>query len=190
MNFFDLGLGDSKLEQKALSLGYSSAIASPKIFVSSKSGLHKLSLKQKIFSVSSSSSDLLRRASDFAGENSVLLFDAFSVPHFFKDDGLVRSVSEAAGEGKAVAFEIPYAYFLRNSFVYRARFVSNTRDFLKKCLKLGAPYAITSGARDEFELKSPREVTAIAQLWGLSAEQARRAIGSVPEKMVSALEGE
>lgn len=183
MHYFDLGVLSSSIQSKTLSLGYSTVVTPQKIAVETQADLKKLPSKG-IAIVSSKSGEVLKKVCS-REPAAVLLIDAFSVPNFFKDDGLIRSVALEASAGKKVAFAVPYAYILRNSFVYRARFVAQAKLFLAKCLKRGAPFVLVSGAENEFELKSPREALALAGLLGLSFEQAQKGLGRTPEKLVA-----
>lgn len=183
MHYFDLGLLSASLQSKALSLGYSRVLTPRKVAVETSSvDLKKVSGKGVLL-VSSKSGEVLKKVCS-REPAAVLLIDPFSVPNFFKDDGLIRSVALEASEGGKVAFAVPYAYILRNSFVYRARFVAQAKLFLAKCLKRGVPFVLVSGAENEFELKSPREALALAELLGLSFEQAQKALARTPEKLV------
>lgn len=182
MHYYDLGLLEPKLEAKALSLGWARAAAPQRIVVETQADLKKVP-RSGVALASGKSGEVLKKLSS-RDSQATLLVDAFSVPNFFKDDGLIRSVADAEKNGCKIAFAVPYAYLLRSSFVYRARFVSQTRIFLSKCLKLGAPFVVVSGAQNEFELKSPREAIALCELLGLSFEQAQKALSSVPQKLI------
>ncbi len=182
MHYLDLGVLSASLESKALSLGYSTVVTPQKVAVETQADLKKLPSKG-IAIVSSKSGEILKKLSS-RDSGAVLLLDAFSSLNFFKDDGMIRSVALESSSGKKVAFAIPYAYLLRSSFVYRARFVAQSKLFLAKCLKRGAPFVMVSGAENEFELKSPREALALAQLLGLSFEQAQKALSTTPQKLI------
>ena len=182
MHYIDLALLSANLKNKALSLGYAVVATPQKLLVQNQADLRKASGKQEIF-VSSSSGDLLKKIASRPA-SAPLLIDAFSVPSFFKDDGLIRTIAKESG-AKPIAFAIPYAYILRSSFVYRARLVAQYKLFLAKCIKRNAPFVIVSGAENEFELKSPREAIALAELLGLSFEQAQKALGSSAEKLLA-----
>jgi RNase P/RNase MRP subunit p30 len=176
-----LGISSNGLEKKALGLGWRAAAALPRFSVSSRAELGKAIGFAGACIVSGKSSESLRKAC--ALSSSPMLVNAFEVPNYHRDDGLVRVVAQAA-QARLVAFELPLSLFLRLSFVYRARFVSQATSFVRKCVKLKAPIVVTSGAADEFELKSPREAIALAGLFGLSQLQARAAISNVPDKFL------
>jgi RNase P/RNase MRP subunit p30 len=112
--------------------------------------------------VESASSELLRKAA----KKSVLI-NCLQVKNFQKDEGLIRAVAE--GES---AFEIPISVLLHSNGTQRANLLRRLRFFVKKCLKLKAKFVFTLRAKSKFDLKTPREVAAIAQLLGLSKEQA------------------
>ncbi len=181
--FHDLNLGDASLQKRALSLGFSYAKPANNVLLSSPKDFRKLG--DGVNAVECKSPDLLKAClKRFAG---ALLLSPYSTTDFFKDDGLVRSVAHAS-KSAPCAFELPLAPFLSTKFVYRARLVSHTRSFLKKCVKHRAPFVFTSRAKSEWELKSPREAIAIGVFYGLSYEQAAAALSTRPAKLLEELE--
>lgn len=111
----------------------------------------------------SDNSETLRRAA-----RKGVLINCLQVKNFQKDEGLIRAVAE--GES---AFEIPFFALLHSTGAQRANLLRKLRFFVKKCLKLNARFVFTLRAQSKFDLKTPREVIAIAQLLGLSKEQAQ-----------------
>lgn len=183
MKYFDLAILSANLQQKTLSLGYSQAIVASKLVLQTQVDIRKASAAKGIALLSSANNEVLKKASNHQG-NYPLLIDAYSVPNFYRDDGLIRAVAHQSLEGRKVAFAIPYAYLLRSSFVFRARFVAQTKLFIAKCIKRNAPFVLVSGAENAFELKSPREAIALAQLFDISFEQAQKALSSTPQKLL------
>lgn len=91
---------------------------------------------------------------------------------FFKDDALVRQAIE-----KKDVFQIPVEVFLEKKLVERAKLISQTKAFLKKCLKLNAKFVFTLKPRSELEQKSDRELIAVGiACFGLTREQAAKAV--------------
>ncbi len=181
-SFTDLNLGAAGLEKQALALGFSYAKPAKSVFLESPKDLKQAS--GSVVAVESKSVDLLKAA--FKRDFKALLVNPYSVDKFFNDDGLVRALKQASEE-RACAFEIPVAFFLSSKHVFRARFIGQTRAFLKRCLKFRAPFVFTSRACSEWDLKSPREVIAIGVFHGLSYEQAANAIGARPASLLEEL---
>ena len=182
LNFVDLGLADSRLQSKALKLGWGNAVVLPRFSIESRQDLNKAAAQAGACIVFSKSGDLLRKTVSLS--RSPMLVDAFSVPNFYRDEGLIRAIAQE-NSSRPVGFELACSQFLRCSFVFRARFVSQATSFVKKCFKLDAPVIVTSGAVDDFELKSPRETIALAELFGFSQMQASAAISRLPLKFIS-----
>ncbi|MBI5177244.1 hypothetical protein HY995_04120 [Candidatus Micrarchaeota archaeon] len=179
MEFCDLNLANPALEKRALELGFSRARPAAVFAVNSRPALRALrNSNSGTVAVEGSSGDLLK---DCIREcrDKILLINPHSVPRYFLDDGLVRSVASAA-PSQRVAFEIQLRPLLLSSFAQRAKIISQTSEFLRRCLKLGAPFVLTSRASSEWELKSPREVIAIGTLFGLNHGQAGMAVGRTP----------
>lgn len=172
----DLNLSNPALAAKAAELGWSKSVTARVVDVGkAKAGAVK---GDEIVVAEAENGELLRRA---AGNPSVSLINPSRVRDFYKDEGLIRAV---AGEGKA--FEIPLAPLLGTEFVFRAKLITQTREFVRRCLKLHAPLAFTSRAQSAFDLKSPRETIALIPLLGLTEQQARYAITKGAQKIAGA----
>jgi ribonuclease P/MRP protein subunit RPP1 len=77
---------------------------------------------------------------------------------------------------KGVVFEIPYAPCIRDASCRRS-VASNASALLRLCRGRGV--VITSSARSTLEVRSPRDVTVLAALWGLKQNKAQVAQGLV-----------
>jgi hypothetical protein len=77
---------------------------------------------------------------------------------------------------KGVVFEIPYAPCIRDASCRRS-VASNASALLRLCRGRGV--VITSSARSTLEVRSPRDVTVLAALWGLKENKAQVAQGLV-----------
>lgn len=100
-------------------------------------------------------------------------------PDYKLDMGIVRA---AAKYGKV--FEIPVRPVLTSSGIERAMLMKRMSRFLELCSKLGADYAITSRARDQYETKHPAELISVGCALGLTYDQALRAITEVPKSIM------
>ena len=171
----DLNLSNPALEKKALGLGWASALTARVVDVSkAKAGQGN----GMLVSAEAENGELLRRA---ASNPNVDLINPLRTREFYRDAGLIRAVAEA---GKA--FEIPLAPLLATEFVFRAKLITQAREFVRRCVKLHAPVVFTSRAESEFDLKSPRETLALIQLLGLSEQQARYAVSKAAQKIIGA----
>ncbi|MFH0973615.1 MAG: RNase P subunit p30 family protein [Candidatus Micrarchaeota archaeon] len=184
-SFTDLHLADASLRERALELGFKKAFAPPLVFLDKQSDLQKIREAKRasasadengsgLCAVESTNGELLRSAARRG-----VLVNPLLVRSFGFDDGLVRAVADAAAAGEASAFEIPLINFIRENEMRRAKLMAETRVFLRKCVKLRAPFALVSRAQSVFDVKSPRECVAIGEMLGLSFEQAARALGGI-----------
>ena len=100
-----------------------------------------------------------------------LFANVFPCKGFHKNDAFVALAAE-----RGHAFEIPFSYFLRSGGYKRAALFYRARKFLKKLVKKRVEYRLTSHARDESELRSPRDLVGFGVCLGLTEEQARHAL--------------
>ena len=178
-SFTDLHLIDAKLRERSLALGFKKVFSPPTIALAKQNDLQKIKdAKTKsefgFCAVESINGELLRAAARRG-----VLVNPLAVKSFGFDEGLVRAVADAAEAGEASAFEIPLIAFIRASEMRRAKLIAETRLFVKKCVKLKAPFVLVSRAENEFDLKSPRESIAIGETLGLSFEQSARALSGL-----------
>ena len=167
--YIDLHLENRSLAEDEKKLGFSIVQTPKKVFLRNPKDFSQL---QENSVAESESSDLLRKAS-----KKKLLINPFLVKGLFKDEGLIRCVAE----GKAI-FEIPVNIFLSSSGAKRAKALREASIFLKKCIKLKAPYCLTSRAKTLFDLKTPFEMAAIGNALGLTRDQAKAAVSFYPGK--------
>jgi RNase P/RNase MRP subunit p30 len=172
--YHDLNLANPQLAARAKELGWASARTAR---VADVRRLQDIPLEAAgLLSVEGANTELLRQA---CRRESVSLVNPLLVPQFQRDDGLIRAVAESRK-----AFELPLVELLRANYVFRARFLVQARAFLARCAKLGAGVAFTSRARESYDLKSPREVMALAMAMGLTREQAAYALTRRAEEVL------
>ena len=175
MAFVDLDVRFPVQRERMAELGFAD-FRSPFILELSKPGdLRRVPGNAGLVVVSSANIELLRQAAK-SSRISLLYNKGFEA-----DVGLIRDAS-----AKKIPFEIPIAPILESSGIQRALTMGRTRFFIKLCLKLRAPFALTSQARDEYSLKSPQEMIAIGQALGLERDQAAWAITEIPEMVLNA----
>ncbi|HIH20000.1 TPA: hypothetical protein HA244_01910 [Candidatus Micrarchaeota archaeon] len=117
--------------------------------------------------VESRNPELLRKAC----ERAKIFINPLQAGPFYRDEALVRSVG-----GSQSSFAMPIAVLLKAKGGSRAKLFREIRFFIRLCLKLKAKFIFTNAfAQDKFDLKSAREMQAIATLFGLTPLQAKNA---------------
>jgi RNase P/RNase MRP subunit p30 len=179
MEYYDLNLQNPKLQEEAKKLGFAEVKTAKILLLETGKDLN-LANSRELMSVEGADPDLLRNC---IKQRKPILCNPLLTKDFYRDDGLIREAIE-----RETVFEIPISEFLRANFVYRAKLINNTRNFLKKCIKLGAGFVFTSRATDEYGLKSPQEVISIAStLFSITPEQAQYAISRRVEKLLQTI---
>ncbi|MEK6954153.1 MAG: RNase P subunit p30 family protein [Candidatus Micrarchaeota archaeon] len=175
-NYIDLNLQNPKLADDAKKLGFSQVKTARILLLENGKDLN-LANGKELMTVESADPELLRNC---IKQKKPILCNPLLSKDFYRDDGLIREAAE-----RETVFEIPISEFLKSNFVFRAKLINNARKFIKKCLKLKASFVFTSRAENELELKSPREIIAIAStLFDLTTEQAQFAISRRAEKVI------
>jgi RNase P/RNase MRP subunit p30 len=179
MDFIDLNLINDGLREEAKKIGWNEAKACKIVSLRENRDINFTNSKELI-TIESQNPELLRNC---IKQRKPIMCNPLYSKDFYKDEGLIREAIE-----RETVFELPISEFLKTSFVYRAKLINNTRNFIKKCLKLGAGFVFTSRATNEYELKSPQEVVAIATtLFDLTEEQAKYAISTRARKVLDAI---
>ncbi|MBI5225031.1 hypothetical protein HY989_04140 [Candidatus Micrarchaeota archaeon] len=179
MDFIDLNLQNDTLVTQALKLGFSKVKKAKIIQLNSAKDFNLINSKELI-TIESTNAQLLR---DCIRQKKPVLCNPLLTPNFYKDIGLIR---EALAQ--ETVFEIPISQFLKTNFVFRAKLINQTRNFISKCLKLKAKFVFTSRAADLHELKSPQEIIALTTtLFGLTKPQSEFIISERPKKMLEYL---
>ncbi len=101
------------------------------------------------------------------------------------DESLARDNREllAASKERGQVFEMPIRPLLHASPQSRPKMMAAYRSFLSACVKRRIPFVFTNRAEDELDVKSSREIIAIAQFLGLTREQANAAIAETPGRL-------
>jgi ribonuclease P/MRP protein subunit RPP1 len=95
------------------------------------------------------------------------------------EDGLSHVVVRyAADNGVAIDFNMNALIQSRRGD--RARVIVKMRENLKLVRKYNAPVILTSHARSVYDLRAPREMIALATLFGMTREEATSALCDVP----------
>ncbi|MEK6982797.1 MAG: hypothetical protein AABX38_07725 [Candidatus Micrarchaeota archaeon] len=119
-------------------------------------------VKQKIIKVKN-----LAQAVNYKNKEMLIIIE----DHDF-DDGAIKLIAEK----KKACFLIDLSRIINSKGVGRAVAMSKLRNFLKLCNKHGAYYTFADFAKDEFELRSSKELMHISLLLGLNLGQAKFAM--------------
>ena len=106
--------------------------------------------------------------------------DIVAHPSGEKGEGVLNHVlvRYAAENGVAIDFNMDALIHSRRGD--RARIISKMRDNVKLVRKYQAPMIITSHAHSVYDLRAPREMIALASLFGMTEEEAERALSDTP----------
>ncbi|MFQ5406224.1 MAG: RNase P subunit p30 family protein [Candidatus Micrarchaeia archaeon] len=164
--FVDLNLQNELLVKLEFDAGFSKVQETRVVELSSKADFKKISSDGVC--VEGKDALLLREA---CRNRKVSFINPVFAARFERDDGLIREVIL-----REKVFEIPVCSLLHAKHVFRAKQLAQLREFLRRCIKFNAGFVFTSRAKEREDVKSPREIIAIAHLMGLSREQAARAL--------------
>lgn len=110
--------------------------------------------------------------------------DILNHPSFDKSSGLNQVLAKAATEN-GVAIGLTLRPFLNSRGPRRIRLLSALRANLDLVRKYDVSLVLSSGAMSCFDLRSPMETLAMAEICGLEEEEALEAMCIVPEKIIS-----
>ncbi len=91
-------------------------------------------------------------------------------------------VRYAAKNGVAIDFNLNAIIHSRRGD--RARILLKMRENLKLVRKYKAPMILTSNARSIYDLRAPREMIALASLFGMRKEEATSALSDIPRGVI------
>lgn len=109
----------------------------------------------------------LAEATKFKNKKTLIALESYGF-----DPGAVKIIAEK----KNVCFLIDFSKIISSYGTPRAIRLSHLRSFLKLCVKHGAFYAFADFAKDEFQLRSARELIHITLLLGINSGQAKFAL--------------
>jgi ribonuclease P/MRP protein subunit RPP1 len=97
-----------------------------------------------------------------------------------RDSGFNHVLAKKAAENE-VAIEINIGYFLRSRNHRRQKVIAQFRELVKLKSKFDFPLVITSGARSLYDLRSPQDLMALSNCFGMDKENSFSALSTVPE---------
>lgn len=110
--------------------------------------------------------------------------DILNHPAFDKSSGLNQVLAKAAAENN-VAIGLTLRPLLHSRGPRRVRLLSDLRANLDLARKYDVPLVLSSDAMSCFDLRSPRDALALAEVCGLEEDEALEAMTTVPERIIS-----
>ena len=110
--------------------------------------------------------------------------DILNHPAFDKSSGLNQVLAKAAAEND-VAIGLTLRPLLHSRGSRRIRLLSDLRANLDLARKYDVSLVLSSDAMSCFDLRSPMETLALAEVCGLEEDEAIEAMSTVPEKIIS-----
>lgn len=101
-----------------------------------------------------------------------------------QDNGFNQVLAKAAGENRvAISFDIGGLIRLRGGS--RVQALINYRKNLQLIRKYDVPFLLSSNARSCFDMRAPREMAALAALFGMSAEESIAGLTTIPHSIIA-----
>lgn len=99
------------------------------------------------------------------------------------NSGLDYVIARACAE-KGIAVELNFSNVLDAHGRKRAQVMARMAQNVRICRDAGCDMVVTSGARDEYGLRAPRDLMAFGILLGMSLEEAKAAVSANPAKIL------
>jgi ribonuclease P/MRP protein subunit RPP1 len=107
--------------------------------------------------------------------------DVLAHPCGEKGEGGLNHVLVRYAAENSVAIDFNMNAIIQSRRGDRARILGKMRENLKLVRKYNAPMILTSHARSIYDLRGPREMIALAALFGMSKEEATSALCDIPK---------
>ncbi|MEZ5336155.1 MAG: ribonuclease P protein component 3 [Methanolobus sp.] len=101
-----------------------------------------------------------------------------------KDNGLNHVLARSASDNN-VSISFDLVEIISHKGGRRVRALSNFRKDLKLVRKYDVPFILTANARSVYDLRAPRELMALATLFGMTKEEAVFGLSVIPEQIIS-----
>jgi ribonuclease P/MRP protein subunit RPP1 len=111
--------------------------------------------------------------------------DVLSKPYFKRRDCGINHILAKEAFNNNVAIELCFKDILTSYLSYRAKILSHFREIIKLHKKFKFPLIITTGASSIFDIRSPRDISAIFKSIGLNEDEITSCFNSYPEDIVS-----
>jgi len=103
------------------------------------------------------------------------------------NSGIDRVIALACAE-RGIAVELNFSNILGSHGRKRAQILSRMAQNVRICRDCGCDMVITSGSRDKYGLRVPRDLMAFGILLGMTTEEARAAVSTNPQKILKRTE--
>lgn len=111
--------------------------------------------------------------------------DVLAHPEFKRtDSGIDHIVAKSAAQN-GVALELNMGELLMTYRRVRSHILNHMERNVMLCKKFGTPIVITSGARDAWGVRDPRELAALGRMLGLTLEESMRAVSEACEARIT-----
>lgn len=101
-----------------------------------------------------------------------------------QDNGFNQVLAKEASENHvAISFDLGILIHSRGGS--RVQALANSRKNLQLVRKYDVPFILTSNARSCFDMRAPRELAALATLFGMSAEEAMTGLTATPLSIIA-----
>ena len=100
-----------------------------------------------------------------------------------RDSGINHVLAKKAAEN-SVAIELNLKYLLKTGLRHRFRVLNQFRHIVDLQRKFNFPVIITSDATSIYDLRTPQDLIAIAQCFGMTEYEAEYAISKTPQKII------
>ena len=130
--------------------------------------------------------DQINRAASECHEVDVLCHPEMDAKKDFihqKNSGIDQIITKLMAE-RYIALELNFSEILDSHGVVRSQILGRMRQNVMLARKYNTPMIITSGARDKWDLRSPRELMAIGRMLGMTESEARSAVEEIPLKII------
>ncbi|MCD5409666.1 MAG: ribonuclease P [Methanocellales archaeon] len=109
--------------------------------------------------------------------------DILAHPEIGKADGFNHVLAKSAADND-VAIEFNLDALIRLRGGARVRALSDFRRNLKLARKFDVSVVLTSNAKSHYDMRAPREMIALAGLFGMTEEEAIQALSMVPVRII------
>jgi ribonuclease P/MRP protein subunit RPP1 len=99
--------------------------------------------------------------------------------------GVLSQVEAKLARKNQVALGVGLSYFWKTENVERSRILTLQRKNVAVCQKLGVPIVIMSGANSCYDLRTPSQLKALAQILGLNHSEADIALSKNPLRIIA-----
>jgi len=101
-----------------------------------------------------------------------------------EEEGVLNHVLVRYAAENSIAIDFNINGIIYNRRGERARIIGKMRDNLRLARKYRAPKILTSNAHSVYDLRAPREMIALAALFGMTKEEATSALSDIPREIL------